>query len=104
MLSNNGEATSKGNLSIDETNSHAELSNLSSLSNNANQDFNGPQDEPGKILTKRRGGKKLTEIVAKKAKIEKIIPTFRVPKNVDKKNHHGETKLQEECKKVCFLC
>ncbi|XP_058796754.1 26S proteasome non-ATPase regulatory subunit 10-like isoform X2 [Phymastichus coffea] len=61
--------------------------------------FNQFNEKFENISKKRKGAKKFTEIVAKKPRLIEVIPPIRIPKNIDKKNHHGETKLHEECKK-----
>jgi hypothetical protein len=40
---------------------------------------------------------------SKKAKFNEVLPNMVIPKNINKRNYHGETKLQEACNKVIFL-
>lgn len=60
---------------------------------------NAPKMQPDK-QNKRKGGTYLINDYSKRTKWDKPAPALRIPKNIDKRNHVGETRLQIECKRV----
>lgn len=84
-----------------ENNSSIPANDLNLHSNNSNETFNHSQKKPAKNLKKRKRNSKFHyDEESKKGRCDTPVTSFRIPKNINKRNHVGETKLQEECKKV----